>query len=202
VEGDLHWTLHVDSLFVSAGNPWHARCWFLQRHNNPEEPMGPVWIVVADSHSARIYAQRGRGAPLSLVDELEHAPAALKAGDLVTDTPGRQVEANRPAGFGSAPTLPAAQGGTVPHTNPEEVELDRFARMLARRLDEGRVQNAFTELVVLMPARPLGRLRGALHEKTRERIVLQRSEDILHLSETELTARLANEWFLPTQPTS
>src|SRR5687767_13711211 len=100
--------------------------------------MGPVWIVIADTHHGRIYAQTGRGRPLVFVDDVAHAAAALKSGDITTDKPGMR------RGDGSGPRVNSAVGGQ----DPKETEQRRFAEMLAKKLEHGRATGAFQELVL------------------------------------------------------
>lgn len=162
--------------------------------------MGPVWVVLADSQRARVYMQPNRGAPLTVVEELLHEEGGMKASELMTDKPGRRNEANLTGVGGGPGAMSAVRGATVPHTDPEEVEHHRFAKMVARLLDDGRVKNKYAELVLFMAPKTLGHVKKYCDEKTRERIAHAAPEEILQLSPAQLGAKLAREWFVPDQP--
>lgn len=162
--------------------------------------MGPVWIVLADSNRARVYAQSDRGAKLVLVDELSNPRAKLDASELMSDKPGRKGEANL-GGVGGGPgAISAVRQSLSPHTDPEEVEVQKFCRALAARIDDGRKQNAYTELVLFMAPKALGEVRKSLDAKTQERVVHAAAEDLMSLDENAVAQKLQRSWFVPDPP--
>jgi protein required for attachment to host cells len=189
----------LSGIVQRACHAGHEAC-FLPRERREEERMGPVWIVLADTNRARVYAQASRGGKLALVDELSHPKAALDASELETDKPGKKGEANL-GGVGGGPgAISAVKHPLSPHTDPEEVELQKWARKLGDFIEAGRKQNAFAELVLFMAPKALGQVRKELADKTRERIVHAAAEDLMSLDDGALAAKLARAWFVPDQP--
>jgi protein required for attachment to host cells len=138
------------------------------------------WIVLADRHHARIYVQWRRNAPLVLLEELEHIEAKAKPRDIVSDRPGvREGGGELPRG-----------NATVPHTDRDEVEENRFMRMLADRLDQGRSHQEFSELVFIMPPRTFGRVMEALQARTADLVVEHIPRNYLNLADSTLAARI------------
>ena len=119
-----------------------------------------VWFVIADAMRARVIAHRrkdfrllGRDHAHILAEEIWPS-AALFERDLISDRPGRSFE--------SVGAMRHAYGSFDSH---HDAEKERAARILADRLNEAYVQGAYDELVLVMPADMLGRIRTALRPK-------------------------------------
>jgi protein required for attachment to host cells len=138
------------------------------------------WIVLADSNHARIYVQWRRNAPLVLLEELEHPDAKARPRDIMTDRPGvREGGGELPRG-----------NATVPHTDKDEIEENRFTHMLAERLERGRSHHEFNELLFIMPPRAFGRVMAALHPRTADMVVEHIPRNYLNLADATLAARI------------
>ncbi|MDP2344359.1 MAG: host attachment protein [Deltaproteobacteria bacterium] len=140
--------------------------------------MSKLWIMVADSIVARIYATSARGAALQLVDSIEHPAGRLRGQDLVTDRPGTTGESTHRHSF-------------EPHTPPVDVELDHYAKLLADKLEAGRRQESYSGLIMAMPPRLLGRVKASLSNETEKRLIETLHERLVDLTDDELRVRIA-----------
>lgn len=127
-----------------------------------------TWILVAHSAGARIYDEK-RGA-LTLLATIDH-PEGLKPGDALVDRPGR-------VSLGAA-----GRTSFDAHTDPREAETDRFARMLAERLDAPAGREEFRHLVVVAPPKLLGAIRASLGKNVERRVTEWVSKDWCNLDD-------------------
>ena len=103
----------------------------------------------------------------------------MPARDLVTDRAGR--------GYESASPLRHAVGGADPH----EAAMERFGAGIADLVNRAAVQDRFDGLVLVAPPRVLGRMRQALNDHARKRLILEEGRDLLGLPDAEQKTRLA-----------
>lgn len=166
-------------------------------------PRPPVWIVLANASHARVWAQRRPGEALALVREFFWPESAQKGKELVTDRPGR-TEGGYPAPT-QARVARKSRGVMVlqehaAHTDPHHVQWAKFAHELARFLDLERARCSFRELVLALPPKMLGMVRGGLSEAARRRVSLAVSEDIVNLPAPLLAERLRELWAVAPRP--
>jgi len=113
------------------------------------------WIVVADEFQAHFYASEKKFGPLQEFSSFENETAREKLEDLVSDRGGRSFDSQ----------------GAARHTYNEEKSnlktrsYDVFAKNLAERIREGRLNHKFDKLVVIAAPRFLGVLRKSLEAK-------------------------------------
>lgn len=143
------------------------------------------WIVVANGSRARVLeaadAEAGAAARFAHVADLVHPASRSKGSELASDAPGRVAGSGH--GLGSAKF--------VPRTDPREREVDRFARELARLLDEG-VADGRCAGIVLVASNPLlGELKSHLGEQARRALLRTVVADYTGLDDAALAARLA-----------
>ena len=97
-------------------------------------------------------------------------PAAhLHDRDLMSDRPGRSYES-----FGGA------RHALERENDPRQREAVRFARRIARRLDEARRKDEFERLVVVAGPPFLGLLRQAMSKPTKARVAHEIHKDLVH----------------------
>lgn len=131
--------------------------------------MSRLRIVVADQAEAIFYDWSSpRSAPRE-VARISDPAAHLHDRDLVSDRPGRGYARGGEARF--AMEMP---------DDPRQREAVRFARRIARRLDEARRKNEFEQLVVVAGPPFLGLMRAALSRPTREAVVHEIPKDLVH----------------------
>ncbi|MEZ4451533.1 MAG: host attachment protein [Nannocystaceae bacterium] len=140
-----------------------------------------TWILIADAARARIFAVEGPRDPWVAVDVEDHPEGRLRGVDLVSDRPGRSFHSSAPA-----------RSAMEPHTDPREVEAQRFARALAERALAGRREGAYESLVLVAPPRFLGHLRSALAPGVAERVSASIDADLTHFADGDLPAAIAH----------
>jgi protein required for attachment to host cells len=95
--------------------------------------------------------------------------AHLHDRDLMSDRPGRSYES-----FGGA------RHALEREDDPRHREAVRFARRVARRLDEARRKDEFENLVVVAGPPFLGLLRAAMSQPTKACIAREIRKDLVH----------------------
>lgn len=108
------------------------------------------WVVVADSSRARFFFYEGKKEPLRELEDLVHAEGKLKTQDVVSDQQGGR-------GIGSHSFEPV--------TDVKQQEAIRFAHQIGDKLEQGRVNNEFNDLVLIAPPAFLGTLRQTLNDQ-------------------------------------
>ena len=144
-----------------------------------------TWIVLADDASARVYQASGPHGSWALVTELQHAESRAKDSELGTDKPGRVKQSK---GYRSA---------MEPPTPRKKVEVMKFARQVAKALEDGLRKEAYQRLILAAPPGFLGMLRGELSERVRGRIAALVDKDYLHLDERQARERLEEQLQAP-----
>ena len=131
--------------------------------------MSRIRIVVADQAEAVFYDSPSLQAAPHEVGRISDPAAHLHNRDLVSDRPGRSYES-----FGEARHAIAREN------DPRQLEAVRFARRIARRLDEARRKDEFEELIVVAGPPFLGVMRQELSRPTRQRVVHEIHKDLVH----------------------
>lgn len=141
-----------------------------------------TWILTANASGAKLYetdAPRVGSKDLKLIDEFSHEESRDKVSDIMADKSGHYQ-----SDFGSG------QGAYASRSDPKEVEAERFAQVLATKLNKGRMDHLYQKLVVIAPAK----FQGLLNEKC-PRDVLNLvhhnvQKDYTKITEKELLAHL------------
>ena len=82
----------------------------------------------------------------------------------------------------------AARSGAASDHDPHTVEIERFARRIARRLDAVRRTVGYDELVVIAAPRFLGTLRTALRGVTRDLVSREVPRDLVRAEDRQIKA--------------
>ncbi len=138
-----------------------------------------IWVVVADSSRARIFARVGKSAQLTEIDDLVHPESRSLSHDLSSDRPGRTFESR-------GHTRHAKQPKHTPHENA----LDDFAQDLARRLERGRKNREFQQLILVAGPRFLGRIHQHLSPATAALVKWELHKNLVRRSEKTIRAHL------------
>jgi len=144
-----------------------------------------TWIVLADAASARLFQPAGPRGNWALVAELQHPESRARDSDLVTDRPGRVKQSK---GYRSAMESP---------TPPKKVEIRKFARQLAKALEDGLQKKAYERIILAAPPAFLGLLRSELSDRVRGRIAALVEKDYLHLDQRQARERLEEQLQAP-----
>ncbi len=139
-----------------------------------------TWILVGDGKRARILSNDGPGKGLRPRDG-EFSTELHPNREIVSDKPGRVQE-----------SATSARHAVTPRIDWHRFEKTKFARSMAKLLDEAAVKGSFDRLVLVAPPRTLGDLRAALGPHARERITAEIDKDLTHESLDRLAAHLGS----------
>ncbi len=129
--------------------------------------MTTTWILVANRAEARLFTSENHRHSAQLLRTIDHPEGRLANREIGTDRPGRAFDSQ---GQGRH-----AMG--VEHDEGEQITL-RFAKQLATLLDEGRTQQQFTQLILVVAPRLLGHLRQALSSETGALVIGSLDKDL------------------------
>jgi protein required for attachment to host cells len=101
---------------------------------------------------------------------------------MASDRPGRAFRKN--SGDPSRASMGQSEG-------PHDRAVSDFARALADKLKDGRVQNRYKRLVLVAPPRFLGLLRSSLDGPTAQLVMLSLDKDFAASKKSELVERLS-----------
>jgi protein required for attachment to host cells len=137
-----------------------------------------TWVVVADGARARILANEGPGS--GLVPVFAREQDLPKTRELGADRPGRSFS--------------SMQSGTrsamEPRVDWHQFEKQKFARSMAKLLDDARTKQAFDRLVLVAPPTTLGELRATLDKHTQALIAGEVAKDLTRHAVDEIPSHL------------
>ncbi|UXR63998.1 host attachment protein [Bdellovibrio bacteriovorus] len=127
-----------------------------------------TWIVVVNRCEAKIFAsdRRGNNGEVHFIEKLENPRGRLKSGEIDADRPG----------FVASSSIHG--GRLVKKQSPTDRVSEMFAKKVAERLEEGRQQNVFEELVLIAAPQFLGKVRRNFSRELRECIVKEIPKDL------------------------
>ncbi|MEQ6884535.1 host attachment protein [Salicola sp. Rm-C-2C1-2] len=143
--------------------------------NNPHFIMPKVRIVVADASRARLFSTDSPKGDLTEVDTLLNPEARLHDGDLTTDRPGRQAD-----------SMNGGRSAMEEHTEPKEVEAQKFARELADNLEHSRNQGQVEKLYIAAPPKFLGELRKHMKPELKAIVAEEIGKDLSQMNPREM----------------
>jgi protein required for attachment to host cells len=139
-----------------------------------------TWIVVADSARARIFRQDKPRGPLKEQQDLVHPASTVHSRDLTSDRQGRTFDSSHQGG----------RHAMEPNKDPQEVEIEVFARQLATLLDSARSRGDLDDLVLIAPPRFLGLLTGCVDDQTKKAISKRIHKNLVRHSTDEISAQI------------
>ena len=140
--------------------------------------MDTVWIVVAGSSEARIYAVASPGQALQQVAHFEHADSRKHARDITSDLPGRTVGSD-----GSHHAMEA-------ETDIKQEQASEFSREIDNYLQAGLNAHRFGKLVIVAAPAFLGHLRAHLNNQVAKTVVYELSKNLVQCDAGEIRAHL------------
>jgi len=140
--------------------------------------MPKTWVLVADKSRARLFACQSIGRPLEEFEDDVYPLSRLHGNQRFTDGRSRTHTKDH-----ERHTFPPAE----PDRDPEAVE---FARDLAHRIEIGREQGKFEELIVVAPPEFLGDVRKALSASTLKLVKRTIAANLAHESASEIQRHL------------
>jgi protein required for attachment to host cells len=143
-----------------------------------------TWIVVADGARARFFSPDLESAKLVSTGPADLvAPASRqRARDLKSDRPGRSFSASRSG----------ARHAFEPPHDYHKLEKHRFMATLAGALDDACERRAFDDLILVVPRRSLGELRGLLSKRVLGSVRHEVAKDLTNEPPSRLRRRLGS----------
>ncbi len=151
--------------------------------------MSRIRIVVADQAEAIFYDTAALSRRPREVARITDPTAHLHERDLASDRPGR-----------THPTVGTVRHAYGPEPHIRRLEATRFARRIARRLDEARRRHEYEDLVLVAGPRFLGELHRELSRLTSARVVHEIPKDLVHSTVPKLQQHLPRDEDLPAGP--
>lgn len=142
-----------------------------------------TWILTANATGAKLYetdAPKIGTKDLKLIDEFSHEENREKISEMMTDKTGYYQ-----SDFGSG------QGAYASRTDPKEIEAERFAQILATKLNKGRIDHLYQKLVVIAPAKFHGLLNDKCPRDVLNLVHHNVQKDYTKITQKELQAHLA-----------
>jgi protein required for attachment to host cells len=153
-----------------------------------------TYLVVADSSKARIMQLTpGLFPALEPVETLECPSARLAKHEMQSDR-GATVFAR--AGHAGPGSPQSARSSTGSDHDPHVVEMDRFAKSIAGKLDLARQQGHAHRFLLVAGPRFLGVLRKHLSDPTRHLVTGELDRDLIHSPDDQIVETLRREGFL------
>jgi protein required for attachment to host cells len=141
--------------------------------------MSLIWIVTADGSKARIFSAETPTGELTEREAFVNPGARVKESVLRSDRPGQAISSTG-----------TSRGAMSEAVEPKEQERIRFARLIADRIEQGRVNNAFQRVVLVASPVFLGLMRDSLGDTMRSQVSLEIDKDYVTLSPKHLRERL------------
>lgn len=126
-----------------------------------------TWVVVANGDTARLFDLPARGAPL--VPQTDHVWSAPEINDYAD---GQGMSHSR---------VGASQRRMAPRTEPEDLKLEAFARLISEKLAEALKRQKFERLAIAAAPGLMGLLREHLDTAVRATIWLEIDKDFAQL---------------------
>ena len=126
-----------------------------------------TWIVVADGAIARLFENTGPGKGIQPLGDGEMRGERAATRDLGTERPGRVHDRMGPGRHAMAP-----------RADWHEQQKEDFLATVAARLDRAAAAEAFDRLILVAPAKALGRLRAALGRNAAARVDGELAKDL------------------------
>lgn len=144
--------------------------------------MSTRWVIVADASRARIFETRALGRGLHELEDLANPAGRAHRSDLLADAGGRTYSSSG-----------ARSGTSEPRSDPVEHEVEVFAKRLADRIEQGRVERRFERLVFVAPPRFLGLLRDKCCRETGKLVEFELAKDLSRLDAATIDEHLRND---------
>ena len=140
------------------------------------------WILVANSSEAKIFSAEKITQEWKLLKEFSHPESREKDTEIVADK------------FGSYPNIGTSGSSSYTEaTDPQETEIENFARQLAHELNHGRTQNLFHKLVLVAPPRFHGMLNKHCDPHVLNLVINRLEKNYTQLKEHELIPRIQEQ---------
>lgn len=141
--------------------------------------MSGTWIVVADSSRARFFSLVSRREPLQELEGMVHAEGRMYGRDEVSDRQGGIA-----GGHGEGDHTFEAP------TDLKHHEAEVFARQIAEKLEQGRVDHTYNKLILVAAPAFLGTLRHVLNQHVLDLVSNSLDKNLVAENEAEIREHL------------
>ncbi|MFZ5557246.1 MAG: host attachment protein [Pseudomonadota bacterium] len=141
--------------------------------------MSELWIVVAESSRARIFAADAPAGQLREIETLAHPESRLAERELSSDLPGVTFDSGGPG-----------RHVKEQQTGPKAQTVVRFAEQVAARIESGRTGGEFRRLMIVAAPEFLGLLREKLSAPTRALVDTEIAKNLAQMSADEIRDHL------------
>lgn len=138
-----------------------------------------TWILVADSSRARFFRRDMPGAALEEFSGMTHAESRLHEQEEYSDRQGDLA-----GGHDEGPHSFEAETGFREH------QAEVFARQIADRLEQGRVEHQYRHLVLIAPPAFLGAVRNTLNSHVLELVSQAVDKNLVTAELTDIAGHL------------
>jgi protein required for attachment to host cells len=136
-----------------------------------------TWILVAAAGRARLFERQADHGALAQIGGYTKPEARI----IAAASERRSVSQDSASSAGRAPEL---------HTDSQDQPAIGFAKGLAEMLEQGRVEQAYTRLLLVAPPRFLGRLRAELGVQLGKLVAGSIAKNLSHATTEEIRAAL------------
>jgi protein required for attachment to host cells len=134
-----------------------------------------TWIIVADSGRARIFSSSSHAAPLEELEDIVHDNGQVGEEELCE---WLDAQGNGATGFDTL-------------SEPKHHDAEVFARLLADRLENGRVNLEFNKLLLIATAEFLAQLQQVLNKHLLDMVCHIVEKDLVAEDETVIQQYIA-----------
>lgn len=131
-------------------------------------------VVNLNTNICKIYKYSKQQSQLILIKEISHPENKLKSFDLTSDRPGHYKGSE------------SARGSYSPRSEAKEIEINNFAREVAKELNLERNQNEYDELILITPPQMHGLLKSHLNKHVKNLIINNIQKDVVFMKDHEL----------------
>jgi protein required for attachment to host cells len=135
------------------------------------------WVLVANAARARLFERDAENGALRELGDWVHPEARTKDSALGNDRPGQAMKGQARTEFQA-------------HTEPHEREQQRFAKVLARHLEEAALAHRIGRLALVVSNPFLGHLRAELGHATHSLLAEHIARDLTSWQGAELERRV------------
>jgi protein required for attachment to host cells len=140
--------------------------------------MRTVWVVVAESSRAKVYATDALDKELVEIECFDHAGSRLHARDITSDLPGRNIGSD-----GSHHAMTA-------ETDIKEEEAVEFSRQINKYLQAAVSKQQVAKLMIIAAPAFLGHLRAHMDAQVAKLVVFELAKNLVQCDAEEIRAHL------------
>lgn len=141
--------------------------------------MDTIWVLVAASSQARLFAIQGPQVPLLAVHEFSHPESRQHEHDLTTDLPGRSFD-----------SMGSGRHAMEQRVSVKEHEAQVFAREIGAYLEDARINKRFHSLIIMSAPSFLGVLRKSLSAGVNQCVIHEVDKNLVQQDPAEIRTYL------------